>query len=208
MRPKYRARLPNAKRTFEAGSVRHTSTKFFVVWKTSAGIFSRILIQKPQCIVLSSAAMVTAAETVQRGFAADAKKTSTTKDTKYHEGFCWGRFPSSYFVSFVVKRFRIHPYLTESRFGGIAQGDLYLRFALTLSKESGAATFHAQAYIPTQPAQAIEDTRISQAHEDPRRQEGYFPPSCQGAQAGLGETRFPRLVQWRGQASALPLLCQ
>src|SRR5450631_4107609 len=108
----------------------------------------------------------------------------------------------------VVKGFRIHPYLTESRFGGIAQGDLYLRFALTLSKESGAATFHAQAYIPTQPAQAIEDTRISQAHEDPRRQEGYFPPSCQGAQAGLGETRFPRLVQWRGQASALPLLCQ
>ena len=69
-----------------------------------------------------------------------------------HEGsrrFCWGRFPSCYFVSFVVKGFRIHPYLTESRFGGIAQGDLYLRFALTLSKESGAATFHAQAYIPT-----------------------------------------------------------
>jgi hypothetical protein len=43
---------------------------------------------EPQCIVLSSAAVVTAAETVQRGFAADAKKTSTTKDTKYHEGFC------------------------------------------------------------------------------------------------------------------------
>src|SRR5580704_17512837 len=90
------------------------------------------------------------------------------------------------------------------RFGGIAQGDLYLRFALTLSKQSGASTFHAQAYIPTQPAQAIEDTRISHAHEDPGRQEGYFPPARQGAQTGLGETRFPRIVQWRGPSSAQP----
>ena len=84
---------------------------------------------------------------------------------------------------------------SDCAFGGNAGRDLYLRFALTLSKESGAATFHAQAYIPTQPAQAIEDTRISQAHEDPGRQESYFPPARQGAQAGLGETRFPRIVQ-------------
>ncbi len=94
-------------------------------------------------------------------------------------------------------------------FGGNAGGDLYLRFALTLSKESGAATFHAQAYIPTQPAQAIEDTRISQAHEDPGRQESYFPPARQGAQTGLGKTRFPRIVQWRGRERPRnPLLCQ
>jgi hypothetical protein len=85
----------------------------------------------------------------------------------------------------------------ERRFGGNAGRDLYLRFALTLSKESGASYF-AQAYIPTQPAQAIEDTRISRAHEDPGRQESYFPPARQGAKAGLGETRFPRIVQWRG----------
>src|ERR1035437_8004685 len=83
-------------------------------------------------------------------------------------------------------------------FGGNAGGDLYLRFALTLSNESGASTFHAQAYIPTQPAQAIEDTRISRAHEDPGRQESYFPPPRQGAETGLGETRFPRIAQWRG----------
>src|SRR5260370_13811172 len=81
----------------------------------------------------------------------------------------------------------------------MAQGDLYLWFALTLSNESGASTFHAQAYIPTQPAQAIEDTRISHAHEDPGRQEGNFPPARQGAQTGLGETRIPRIVQWRGR---------
>jgi hypothetical protein len=88
-------------------------------------------------------------------------------------------------------------------------GDLYLRFALTLSKESGAATFHAQAYIPTQPAQAIEDPWISQAHEDPGRQESYFPPARQGAQTGLGKTRFPRIVQWRGRERPRePLLCQ
>src|ERR1700736_5879415 len=90
----------------------------------------------------------------------------------------------------------------------MAGGDLYLRFALTLSKESGASYF-AQAYIPTQPAQAIEDTRISRAHEDPGRQGSYFPPARQGAQAGLGETRFPRIVQWRGyECRAHPLLCQ
>ena len=75
--------------------------------------------------------------------------------------------------------------------------DLYLQFALTLSNQSGAATFHAQAYIPTQPAQAVQDSRISHAHEDPGRQEGDFPPARQGAQTGLGETRFPRIVQWR-----------
>src|SRR5579863_2468779 len=91
------------------------------------------------------------------------------------------------------------------RLGAVVGRDLYLRFALTLLKESGAATLHAQAYIPTQPAQAIEDTRISRAHEDPGRQEGNFPPSRQGAQAGLGETRFPRIVQWRGGLAARPL---
>jgi hypothetical protein len=90
-------------------------------------------------------------------------------------------------------------------FGGNAGSDLYLRFALIQSKESGASYF-AQAYIPTQPAQAIEGTRISQAHEDPGRQESYFPPSRQGAQAGLGETRFPRIVQWRGH-NAAPVRC-
>jgi len=87
------------------------------------------------------------------------------------------------------------------RFGGNAGGDLYLRFALTLSKQSGASYF-AQAYIPTQPAQAIEGARISQAHEDPGRQESNFPPARQGAQAGLGETRFPRIIQRRVRNAA------
>src|ERR1700688_1669796 len=81
----------------------------------------------------------------------------------------------------------------ESEFGGNGERDLYLRFALTLTKESGASYF-AQAYIPTQPAQAIESTRISHAHEDPGRQESSFPPARQGAQAGLGKTRFPRIM--------------
>jgi hypothetical protein len=103
--------------------------------------------------------------------------------------------PSCDFVSLVV-----------TRFGRKARGDLYLRFALRLSKESGASYF-AQAYIPTQPAQAIEDTRISHAHEDPGRQESNFPPSRQGAQAGLGETRFPRIIPWRGE-NAAPIRCE
>ena len=79
--------------------------------------------------------------------------------------------------------------------GGSASGHLYSTFALIPLSESGAATFHAQAYIPTQPAQAIQDTWISHAHEDPGRQEGNFPPPRQGAQAGLGKTRFPRVAR-------------
>jgi len=59
--------------------------------------------------------------------------------------------------------------------------DLYLRFALTLSKQSGAATFHAQTYIPTQPAQAVQEAWIPYAHEDPGRPESSFPPSREGA---------------------------
>src|ERR1700685_4532306 len=57
---------------------------------------------------------------------------------------------------------------------------LYSTFALTLSTESGAAIFHAQAYIPTQPAQASQEAWFSHAHEDPGRQEGTFPPPRQG----------------------------
>jgi hypothetical protein len=91
-------------------------------------------------------------------------------------------------------KFDLRQYPGAAGFGGKAGSDLYLWFALTPSNESGASTFHAQAYIPTQPAQAIEDTRISQAHEDPGRQEGNFPPARQGAQTGLGKTRIPRLV--------------
>jgi len=58
---------------------------------------------------------------------------------------------------------------------------LYSTFALTLSRESGAAIFHAQAYIPTQPAQAKQEAWLSHAHEDPGRQKGDFPPRAKGA---------------------------
>src|SRR5579864_3501360 len=81
-------------------------------------------------------------------------------------------------------------------FAPIAPRHLYSSFVLRPSTESGAAIFHAQAYIPTQPAQAIQEARISHAHEDPGRPEGAFPPPRQGAQAGLGETRFPRIVPY------------
>src|SRR5271165_2549087 len=71
---------------------------------------------------------------------------------------------------------------------------LYLPFALTLSTESGAAIFHAQAYIPTQPAQAKQEAWFSHAHEDPGRQKGDFPPPRQGTEAGLRKTRLPRVA--------------
>jgi len=87
--------------------------------------------------------------------------------------------------------------------GANAHADLYLQFVLSLWNESGAATFHAQAYIPTQPAQAIEKARISLAHEDPRRPKSSFSPPRQGAQAGLCETRFPS-IEGRALLSANP----
>jgi hypothetical protein len=39
--------LLKSEKILKAGSVRHTSTKFFVVWKTSAGKIPRTLIQNP-----------------------------------------------------------------------------------------------------------------------------------------------------------------
>ena len=87
--------------------------------------------------------------------------------------------------------------------GANAHADLYLQFVQSLWNESGAATFHAQAYIPTQPAQAIEKARISLAHEDPRRPKSSFSPPRQGAQAGLCETRFPS-IEGRALLSANP----
>src|SRR5215470_3254706 len=92
-----------------------------------------------------------------------------------------------------------------SRFGANAAADLYLRFALRPSKLSGAATFHAETYIPTQQAQAVQEAWIPHAHEDPGRPEGSFPPPRQGAQAGLSEARFPRIV-WRGRPR--PHVCE
>ena len=71
---------------------------------------------------------------------------------------------------------------------------LYSTFALTLSTESGAAIFHAQAYIPTQPAQASQEAWFSHAHEDPGRQKGDFPPPRQGTEAGFRKTWLPRVA--------------
>ena len=138
---------------------------------------------EPEDIALSSSALVTVAETVHRA----------------HERveICARAFYASLLSVESLDRLETR----DSQLGAThplgtnALCHLYLQFALTLSNESGAATFHAQAYIPTQPAQAIKDSRISHAHEDPGRQEGHFPPARQGAQAGLGKTRFPRIVE-------------
>jgi ribonuclease P protein component len=79
-------------------------------------------------------------------------------------------------------------------FALIPPSHLYFLFAITLSTESGAAIFHAQAYIPTQPAQAKQEAWFSHAHEDPGRQKGDFPPPRQGTETGLRETRLPRVA--------------
>ena len=85
-------------------------------------------------------------------------------------------------------------YSPNRPFALTASCHLYLPFALTLSRESGAAIFHAQAYIPTQPAQAKQEARLSHAYEDPGRPEGDFPPPRQRTEAGLGEAWLPRVA--------------
>src|SRR5450432_1880008 len=57
----------------------------------------------------------------------------------------------------------------ERRFARLATRHLYFSFAFTTSKESGAATVHAQAYFPAQPAPSFEDARISHPDEDQGR---------------------------------------
>jgi hypothetical protein len=49
----------------KAGSVLHTSTKFFVVWKSSREISFANPYSEPESIMLSSTTHVTAAQTVQ-----------------------------------------------------------------------------------------------------------------------------------------------
>jgi ribonuclease P protein component len=85
----------------------------------------------------------------------------------------------------------------------MAAGHLYSSFVLSPSFVSGAAIFHAQAYIPTQPAQAIEEAWLSRAHEDPGRPESAFPPPRQGAQAGFREAGFPRVTVVVGVISSV-----
>jgi hypothetical protein len=61
------ALLLTSKRSRKAEPVRHTSTKIFVMWKTSGWKFFRVLHSSPEFISLSSAASVTVANTVQTG---------------------------------------------------------------------------------------------------------------------------------------------
>ena len=141
---------------------------FLLCGNLRLGIFPRTPYSALVFLPLSSAAMVTAAQTVQQRWLLQQTGTPVP-----HSHVC----------------------ASASEFGTSAVRDLYSEFALRALHESGAARFHAQAYIPTQPAQAIQEARISHAHEDPGRPEGSIPPPRQGAQAGLGETRFPRVVQ-------------
>ncbi len=156
------------KTILKAESVRHTSTKFLLVWKTSAGIFPRTPIQH------WNSWTVKCRDSNCRGEGAEFAVNPTSRKS----GETWAR--NFLLLSSTFRR----------PVGRNPRADLYLQFALRPTNESGAAIFHAQAYIPTQPAQAIEEARLSRAHEDPGRPESSVAPPRQGAQAGLGEARF------------------
>jgi hypothetical protein len=123
-------------------------------------------------IMLSSAAMVTVARTVQHVRFRSGWLNSLTEILVASEIWVGGKLRS------------------HSSFVSNAAADLYFWFALTPSNKSGAAIFHAQTHVPTESAQAIEEARVSHAHEDSGRPESTFPPPRQGAQAGLRQTWF------------------
>jgi len=155
--------------------VRHSSTKFF----RRAEIFACNLFcehhSEPGTACLSSVEDVTAT-------------------TAVHEGVPRVPFLHMKFIRDCGRVAAASADFEAGRFALMASGHLYLPFALTLSKESGAAIFHAQAYIPTQPAQAKQKARLSHAYEDPGRPEGDFPPARQRTEAGLREAWLPRVA--------------
>src|SRR5579864_6221678 len=69
------------KEFFEAGSVRHSSTNFFVVWKSSEGIFPRVIFRTRW-----HGAVKWRDGNCHREGASANETTSTTKGTKDHEG--------------------------------------------------------------------------------------------------------------------------
>src|SRR6185437_11681248 len=72
-----------------------------------------------------------------------------------------------------------------------APGDLYFLFDPRPLIESGAATLHAQAYIPAESAQTFQSPRVPHSYEDQEWAGRDFAPPCQGTQARLGEAWLP-----------------
>lgn len=60
------ALLQNPRRSQKAGPVRHTSTKFFLLWKSSRLEFFRDAHSSPEFIPVSSTALITAAQNVHK----------------------------------------------------------------------------------------------------------------------------------------------
>ena len=78
-------------------------------------------------------------------------------------------------------------------FAGNPRRHLYFSFASRHLIELGAAIFHAETYISTQPAETLEKARVPDADEDEKRSQGVVAPPGQGTQARLRETGFPRI---------------
>jgi hypothetical protein len=68
-----------------------------------------------------------------------------------------------------------------------AQGQILKLYWL----KPGAAIFHAQAHIPTQPTSPLKDARLSHAYEDQERPGGDLAPAGQRSQTSGGEARLP-----------------
>ena len=89
----------------------------------------------------------------------------------------------------------LHGPLGGGQFACQARRTVYFWFALSNFLPVRSAVSNAEAHIPTQPSSPVQDARVSFSHEDQERTGGDFPPSRQGTQARLRNTRFPRVSQ-------------
>ena len=93
---------------------------------------------------------------------------------------CFGRLPAraaSLALQFAANRFL----------------PIYFGFASGLIFDSGAASFHAEAYVSTEPSPSFEDARVPQSYEDQERAGRSFAPSRQGPQTRVRKARIPRV---------------
>jgi hypothetical protein len=71
---------------------------------------------------------------------------------------------------------------------------IYFGFASGVIFHSGVASFHAEAYVSTEPSPSFEDARVPQSYENQERTGRSFAPSRKGPQARVRKARIPRVV--------------
>jgi hypothetical protein len=92
----------------------------------------------------------------------------------------------------------------RSRFIAARNGiHLYSNFNLR-RPQPGAAIFHAETHISTQPTPPVENARLSPAHEDKEWTRSAVAPPGERTQASFGEAGLPRITPIRCRQNVDP----